>query len=86
MKSRDAFETRVHCASSPSRRTTSSANPRGSSVPGMKPAAATQDLARFWGAGYKDMAKDMHGRYPKHDWPDDPANARAHEERTKKRL
>ncbi|OZB12713.1 MAG: ATP-dependent helicase, partial [Hyphomonas sp. 34-62-18] len=54
--------------------------------PGMKPAAATQDLARFWGAGYKDMAKDMRGRYPKHDWPDDPANARAHEGRTKKRL
>lgn len=54
--------------------------------PGMKPAATTQDLARFWGAGYKDMAKDMRGRYPKHDWPEDPANARAHEGRTKKRL
>lgn len=54
--------------------------------PGMKPVAATQDLARFWGAGYKDMAKDMRGRYPKHDWPEDPANARAHEGRTKKRL
>lgn len=54
--------------------------------PGMKPVATTQDLARFWGAGYKDMAKDMRGRYPKHDWPDDPANARAHEGRTKKRL
>lgn len=54
--------------------------------PGMKPAATTQDLVRFWGAGYKDMAKDMRGRYPKHDWPDDPANARAHEGRTKKRL
>ncbi|MEQ9504979.1 MAG: ATP-dependent helicase C-terminal domain-containing protein [Hyphomonas sp.] len=54
--------------------------------PGMKPAATTQDLVRFWGAGYKDMAKDMRGRYPKHDWPDDPANAGAHEGRTKKRL
>ena len=54
--------------------------------PGMKPVATTQDLGRFWGAGYKDMAKDMRGRYPKHDWPDDPANARAHEGRTKKRL
>ncbi|MFN7180266.1 ATP-dependent helicase HrpB [Hyphomonas sp.] len=54
--------------------------------PGMKPVATTQDLARFWGAGYKDMAKDMRGRYPKHDWPEDPANARAHEGRTKKRL
>lgn len=54
--------------------------------PGMKPVATTQDLARFWGVGYKDMAKDMRGRYPKHDWPDDPASARAHEGRTKKRL
>ncbi|MFN4025684.1 MAG: ATP-dependent helicase HrpB, partial [Hyphomonas sp.] len=54
--------------------------------PGMKPVATTQDLARFWGMGYKDMVKDMRGRYPKHDWPDDPANARPHEGRTKKRL
>jgi ATP-dependent helicase HrpB len=54
--------------------------------PGQKPVATTQDLARFWGAGYKDMAKDMRGRYPKHDWPDDPATARAHAGRTKKRL
>ncbi len=54
--------------------------------PAMKPVATTQDLARFWGAGYRDMAKDMRGRYPKHDWPDDPATARAHEGRTRKRL
>ena len=54
--------------------------------PGMKPVATTQDLGRFWGAGYLDMAKDMRGRYPKHDWPSDPALAKAHEGRTKKRL
>ncbi|MFN7164258.1 MAG: ATP-dependent helicase HrpB [Hyphomonas sp.] len=54
--------------------------------PGQKPAATTQDLARFWSAGYKDMAKDMRGRYPKHDWPEDPATARPHAGRTKKRL
>ena len=54
--------------------------------PGRKPVATTQDLGRFWGAGYLDMAKDMRGRYPKHDWPSDPASAKAHEGRTKKRL
>ena len=54
--------------------------------PGMKPAATTQDLPRFWDNGYRDMAKDMRARYPKHDWPEQPATARAHEGRTKKRL
>ena len=54
--------------------------------PGMKPVATTRDIAAFWSAGYRDMAKDMRGRYPKHDWPDDPASARPHEGRTKKRM
>lgn len=54
--------------------------------PAHRQVALTRDLPAFWSAGYRDMAKDMRGRYPKHDWPEDPAAARPHEGRTKARL
>ena len=43
--------------------------------PAQRPVARTKDLPGFWSGGYADMRKDIKGRYPKHDWPEDPANA-----------
>lgn len=54
--------------------------------PARRQVALTQDLPGFWSGGYIDMAKDMRARYPKHDWPADPASAKPHEGRTKARL
>jgi len=54
--------------------------------PARRQVALTKDLPGFWRGGYRDMAKDMRSQYPKHDWPDDPASASAHEGKTKARL
>jgi ATP-dependent helicase HrpB len=44
--------------------------------PARRPLAVTQDLASFWANSYRDVQKDMKGRYPKHQWPDNPQESR----------
>nr|WP_211095638.1 ATP-dependent helicase HrpB [Hafnia alvei] len=43
--------------------------------PAHRPLQITRDLAAFWQGSYREVQKEMKGRYPKHAWPDDPGNA-----------
>jgi ATP-dependent helicase HrpB len=43
--------------------------------PAQRPLQITADLAAFWQGSYRDVQKEMKGRYPKHPWPDNPAEA-----------
>lgn len=45
--------------------------------PAGRPVARTRDLPAFWKGGWKDVQRDMKGRYPRHPWPDDPSSAAA---------
>lgn len=40
--------------------------------PAGRPIQSTRDLPGFWRGSWRDVAKDMKGRYPEHRWPDEP--------------
>jgi ATP-dependent helicase HrpB len=43
--------------------------------PADRPIQITSDLPGFWSGSWNDVRKEMAGRYPKHQWPLDPAAA-----------
>ncbi|MDD4816486.1 MAG: ATP-dependent helicase HrpB [Victivallaceae bacterium] len=43
--------------------------------PARRPIQITSDLPGFWSGSWELVKKEMKSRYPKHIWPDDPANA-----------
>jgi ATP-dependent helicase HrpB len=43
--------------------------------PARRPVQVTRDLAGFWRSSYFEVRKELRGRYPKHEWPEDPLNA-----------
>lgn len=40
--------------------------------PAGRPIQTTRNLPEFWRGSWLDVAKEMRGRYPKHNWPDAP--------------
>ena len=43
--------------------------------PAGRPIQTTRDLPGFWVGSWAEVAKEMRGRYPRHNWPDNPAAA-----------
>ncbi len=53
--------------------------------PARRPLQITSDLAGFWAGAWKEVRKELRGRYPKHDWPEDPAHASPPQGRPRRR-
>ena len=45
--------------------------------PAGRPIQTTRNLPEFWRGSWRDVAKEMRGRYPKHNWPDAPWESEA---------
>ncbi|HVM98387.1 MAG TPA: ATP-dependent helicase C-terminal domain-containing protein, partial [Candidatus Acidoferrales bacterium] len=45
-------------------------------APNQRPVQITDDLQSFWSRTYPEVRKVLRGRYPKHEWPEDPLAAR----------
>lgn len=45
--------------------------------PAGRPIHTTADLPGFWRGAWSELRKELRGRYPKHDWPEDPSSAKA---------
>ncbi len=43
-------------------------------APSGRSVQTTDDLAGFWQGSYKTVRTELKGRYPKHDWPENPLN------------
>lgn len=44
--------------------------------PAQRPIQTTRDLPGFWAGSWRDVQREMKGRYPRHNWPDKPGDAR----------
>lgn len=44
--------------------------------PADRPIQITDDIAGFWSGSWAEVRKEMAGRYPKHDWPENPLETR----------
>jgi ATP-dependent helicase HrpB len=45
--------------------------------PAHRPIQITRDLPGFWAGSWRDVRADLRGRYPRHSWPENPAEAAA---------